>query len=59
MNKSGRLKTMEDQSRKLVLLKWNNKLNKPEEITRKGLGSIRIIYDRQGPCVEYQRPFWS
>ena len=42
----GRLIVMEDQSRKIVRLTWNDKLNKPEVITRVGVGSIRLVYRR-------------
>ena len=42
----GRLIVMEDQSRKIVRLTWNDKLNKPEVITRVGVGSIRLVYKR-------------
>ena len=42
---------MEDQSRKVVFLKWNEELNKPEVITRKGVGSIRIVYDEKGQVL--------
>ena len=44
----GRLFSMEDQSRKKVLLKWNNRVNRPELITRKGVGSVRISYNSKG-----------
>ena len=44
----GRLVKMEDQSRKIVSLSWSDKFNKPEVITRKGVGSIRIIYTKDG-----------
>ena len=44
----GRLVYMEDQSRKKITLKWHKTLDKPEIITRKGLGSIRLVYDAQG-----------
>ena len=50
----GRLKSMEDQSRKVVTLKWNSKLNKPEVITRRGVGSIRILYDSKGRVKDIQ-----
>ena len=49
-DEKGRLIAMEDQSRKVVKLKWNDKLNKPEVITRVGVGSIRLIY-RRGAIV--------
>ena len=47
----GRLSIMEDQSRKVVTLGWNDNLNKPELITRKGVGSIQIVYDESNGQV--------
>ena len=44
----GRLVYMEDQSRKKVTLKWHKTLDKPEVITRAGVGSIRLVYNDQG-----------
>ena len=49
-DEKGRLIAMEDQSRKVVKLTWNNKINKPEIITRVGVGSIRLVY-RKGTIV--------
>lgn len=49
-DEKGRLIAMEDQSRKVVKLTWNNKINKPEVITRVGVGSIRLVY-RKGTIV--------
>ena len=43
-DEKGRLVGLEDQSRKKVKIKWNEKLNKPEVITRVGVGSIKLIY---------------
>lgn len=59
----GRLVGLEDQSRKKVRIKWNDKLNKPEVITRVGVGSIKLIYrggaivnvvGRSGPTIMAQ-----
>ena len=47
----GRLVKMEDQSRKVVSLTWNEKFNKPAKITRKGVGSILIVYNKDGQVV--------
>lgn len=44
----GRIIYMEDQSRKKVTLAWHKTLDKPEVITREGVGSIRLVYDDQG-----------
>lgn len=47
-----RIVYMEDQSRKKILLNWHKTLNKPSLITRKGVGSIRLIYNDQGAVKE-------
>lgn len=47
----GRLYYMEDQSRKVITLKWHKTLNKPEIITRSGVGSVKIVYDQTGRVV--------
>ena len=47
-NEKGQVISMEDQSRKQVTLRWHKKHNKPEVITRKGVGSLRIVYDKKG-----------
>ena len=47
----GRIVLMEDQSRKKVSLVWHKSLNKPEVITREGVGSLRIVYDNKGSVV--------
>ncbi len=44
----GRLSYMEDQSHKSITLKWHKNFNKPEFITRSGVGSIQIVYDSTG-----------
>ena len=48
----GRIFSMEDQSRKKVILTWHKSLNKPEVITRKGVGSLRIVYDKKGSVID-------
>lgn len=48
----GRIVFMEDQSRKKVTLVWHKSLNKPEVITREGVGSLRIVYDDKGSVVD-------
>ena len=48
----GRIKSMEDQSRKKVTLAWHKTLNKPEVITREGVGSLRIVYDKKGTIID-------
>ena len=48
----GRIIYMEDQSRKSVTLSWHKTFNKPETITRRDVGSIRIVYDKTGSIKE-------
>ena len=48
----GRIDVMEDQSRKVVKLRWHNKYNKPEIITRPGIGSIRLVFNSRGAVVD-------
>ena len=50
-DKQGRIITMEDQSRKKINLAWNKKFNKPYKITREGVGSIYIVYNKDGNSV--------
>jgi len=51
-NKQGQIASMEDQSRKKIELKWHPKFNKPYMLTRKGVGSIRIVYSKDGSSIE-------
>ena len=51
-DRRGRLSYMEDQSRKSITLKWHKTLNKPEFITRAGVGSIQIVYDANGTILD-------
>ena len=48
----GRIVSMEDQSRKKVTLVWHKTLNKPEVITREGVGSLKIVYDKKGSVID-------
>ena len=45
---NGQIVSMEDQSRKKIKLVWNQKLNKPSILTREGVGSIKIVYSKDG-----------
>lgn len=47
----GRIISMEDQSRKKVTLAWHKSLNKPEVITRSGVGSLKIVYNKDGDVI--------
>lgn len=51
-DKQGRLRYMEDQSRKAVTIGWHDTLKQPAVITRKGVGSVRVIYNEKGELVD-------
>ena len=51
-DKMGRIQCMEDQSRKKICFKWHKTLNKPELITRQGVGSVKIVYDTKGNILD-------
>lgn len=51
-NAKGQLSCMKDQSQKQICVTWHKTLNKPEVITRVGLGSIRVVYDKAGDVVD-------
>ena len=51
-NKKGQIASMEDQSRRKIQLKWHPKFNKPYKITRAGVGSIGIVYSKDGSSIE-------
>ena len=44
----GRISSIEDQAKRLVLIKYNDPFGKPSLITRPGLGAIRFTYNRDG-----------
>lgn len=44
----GRIKTIEDQSKKLVKISYEERFGKPKLVTRPGLGSIRVSYKADG-----------
>lgn len=44
----GRIATIEDQSKKLVKIKYEDKFGKPEFVTRPGLGTIKVSYKSDG-----------
>jgi len=51
-NAKGLIVHMEDQSRKSIQLRWHKTIAKPEFITRKGVGSIQIVYNAAGEVVD-------
>ena len=44
----GRISEMRDQSKKTIIVAYNEKFSKPQKITRPGVGSIRVFYDQNG-----------
>ncbi len=48
----GRIRSMEDQTRKKITLTWHKTLNKPSVVTRDGVGSLRIVYDKNGTVTD-------
>jgi YD repeat-containing protein len=44
----GRISVIEDQSKKLVKIKYEERLGKPEVVTRPGLGTIKVNYKNDG-----------
>ena len=44
----GRISKMEDQSKKVITIAYNEKYNKPGRITRPGVGSIQVFYNQDG-----------
>ncbi len=47
-DEKGRIDQMTDQSGKVILVSYNDQVNKPQKITQKGVGSIEIEYDNKG-----------
>jgi hypothetical protein len=44
----GRISEMRDQSKKRIIVVYNEKYSKPKKITRPGVGSIQVFYDQNG-----------
>ena len=44
----GRIIGMRDQSKKQILVAYNEKLSKPSRITRPGVGFIQVFYNKEG-----------
>jgi len=44
----GRISEMSDQSKKRIIVAYNEKYSKPQKITRPGVGSIQVFYDQNG-----------
>ncbi|MEK7356402.1 MAG: hypothetical protein AAB250_08130 [Bdellovibrionota bacterium] len=52
----GRIATIVDQAKKEVLVKWDDKLGKPAQITRPGLGTINLMYKANGEISKVDSP---
>ncbi|MES2962373.1 MAG: DUF6531 domain-containing protein [Bdellovibrionota bacterium] len=52
----GRIATIVDQAKKEVLVKWDDKLGKPAQITRPGLGTINLAYKANGEISKVDSP---
>ncbi len=44
----GRIAEMHDQSKKRIIVAYNEKYSKPGRITRPGVGSINVVYNKDG-----------
>ena len=44
----GRISEMKDQSKKRIIVVYNEQYSKPKKITRPGVGSIQVFYDQNG-----------
>ena len=44
----GRISEMQDQSKKRIIVAYNETYSKPKKITRPGVGSIYVFYDKKG-----------
>ena len=44
----GRISRMWDQSKKNIVVQYNERFNKPQVITRPGVGSIQVSYNKDG-----------
>lgn len=50
----GRIAQIEDQSKKLVKIKYEGKFGKPSIVTRPGLGSIQVSYKPDGEILKVE-----
>ena len=44
----GRISQMRDQSKKTIIVAYNEKFSKPSRITRPGVGAIQVFYNKDG-----------
>jgi YD repeat-containing protein len=52
----GRIATILDQAKKEVLVKWDDKSGKPAQITRPGVGTIKMTYKSSGDINKVDSP---
>ncbi len=52
----GRIATILDQAKKEVLVKWDDKSGKPAQITRPGVGTIKMTYKPSGDINKVDSP---
>lgn len=52
----GRIASITDQAKKEVLVKWDDKNGKPAQISRPGLGSIKLSYKPNGEISKVDSP---
>lgn len=52
----GRIATIVDQAKKEVVVKWDEKTGKPAQITRPGVGSIKLTYKASGDINKVDSP---
>ncbi len=52
----GRIATILDQAKKEVLVKWDEKTGKPAQITRPGVGTIKLTYKPGGDINKVDSP---
>lgn len=52
----GRIATIVDQAKKEVVVKWDEKTGKPAQITRTGLGMIKLTYKGNGDINKVDSP---
>ena len=50
----GRIAQIEDQSKKLVKIKYEGKFGKPSTVTRPGLGTIQVTYKPDGEILKVE-----
>ena len=44
----GRIVDMWDQSKKRILVSYDERVGKPQRISRPGIGSVKLVYDKEG-----------